>query len=101
LNRHGRSKGLVREVLARRFPGLGLERQKVSATDFFRGLLAKEGPHLWRASGGARELARLDIVDGNRLDSRVKDLSDGKNPTDLYRIWDVLRLEHWLRAQLT
>ena len=37
LNRGGRSKGLVRDMLARRFPHLGFERQKkVVAIDFFR-----------------------------------------------------------------
>jgi len=102
LSRHGKSKGLVREVLARRFPGLGFERQKkVSATDYFRGLMTREGAALWSASGGARELGRLGIVDSQQLDANFGNLFDGKNPKQLYRVWDVLRLEHWLRAQST
>jgi asparagine synthase (glutamine-hydrolysing) len=68
LNRGGRAKGMVRHTLARRFPGLGFERhKKVAATSFYHRILLDEGPRLWRAMGGARELARLENVDARNL----------------------------------
>jgi asparagine synthase (glutamine-hydrolysing) len=100
LNRGGRAKGMVRHTLARRFPGLGFERhKKVAATSFYHRILLEEGPRLWRAMGGVRELARLEIVDARMLESSVHALFAGKQPQELYRLWDVLGLEAWLRAQ--
>jgi asparagine synthase (glutamine-hydrolysing) len=101
LNRGGRAKGMVRHTLARRFPGLGFERhKKVAATSFYHRILLEEGPRLWRAMGGARELARLEIVDARMLESTVQGLFAGSQPQQLYRLWDVLGLEAWLRAQV-
>lgn len=100
LNRGGRAKGMVRHTLARRFPGLGFERhKKVAATSFYHRILLEEGPRLWREMGGARELARLEIVDAGMLESSVHALFAGMQPQQLYRLWDVLGLEAWLRAQ--
>jgi asparagine synthase (glutamine-hydrolysing) len=100
LNRGGRAKGMVRHTLARRFPGLGFERhKKVAATSFYHRILLEEGPRLWRAMGGARELARLEIVDARMLESTVHALCAGAQSQQLYRLWDVLGLEAWLRAQ--
>ena len=100
LNRGGRAKGMVRHTLARRFPGLGFERhKKVAATSFYHRILLEEGPRLWRAMDGVRELARLEIVDGRMLESTVHALFAGAQPQQLYRLWDVLGLEAWLRAQ--
>jgi len=48
---------------------------------------------------GVRELARLEIVDGRMLESTVHALFAGAQPQQLYRLWDVLGLEAWLRAQ--
>ena len=91
---------MVRHTLARRFPGLGFERhKKVAATSFYHRILLEEGPRLWRAMGGARELARLEIVDARMLESTVHALFAGAQPQQLYRLWDVLGLEAWLRAQ--
>ena len=51
----GRTKGLVRDTVARQFPELGFERaRKVDATGFFRGVLQREGPAAWQARDGAR-----------------------------------------------
>ena len=101
LNQGGRAKGMVRHMLARRFPGLGLERQKkVAATSFYHRILLDEGPRVWKALGGPRELSRLEIVDAKVLESTVQTLFAGSQPQQLYRIWDVLGLESWLRAQV-
>jgi asparagine synthase (glutamine-hydrolysing) len=100
LNRGGRAKGMVRHTLARRFPGLGFERhKKVAATSFYHRILIEDGPRLWREMGGVRELERLEIVDARMLESTVHALFTGARPQQLYRLWDVLGLEAWLRAQ--
>lgn len=100
LNQGGRAKGMVRQMLARRFPGLGFERhKKVAATTFYHRILLDEGPKLWKAQGGPRALEGLEIVDSKVLESTIQTLFAGSQPQQLYRIWDVLGLEAWLRAQ--
>jgi len=99
LNGKGKAKGLVRETLADRFPALGFERQKkVGATSFFHNLVLKEGPELWRASGGSPALAALGIVNPVLLNSSFERLFAGESGR-LYQVWEVLRLEKWVRAQ--
>jgi len=99
LNAKGKSKGLVRETLARRFPLLGFERQKkVSASSFFQDLVMREGPALWQAAGGARALAALGLVDPIVLDSTIERMFAGAERHNLYRVWEVLRLERWVRS---
>ena len=100
LNQGGRAKGMVRQMLSRRFPDLGFERhKKVAATSFYHRILLDEGPKLWKAQGGPRALEGLEIVDKKVLESTVQTLFAGSQPQQLYRIWDVLGLEAWLRAQ--
>ncbi len=99
LNRGGWSKGLVRYTMARRFPNLGFERhKKVAATSFFRHVLREQGPAAWRAIGSAERLADLGIVDRHQTSSLMAALLSGSDPTRLYRVWDVLALETWLRG---
>jgi asparagine synthase (glutamine-hydrolysing) len=101
LNRGGRSKGVVRETLARRFPELGFERQrKVVATDFSRSLLLEEGGRAWRAYGGTPALAEAGIVDGNEANRAVEAALRKPQGRDYDRIWDLLACETWLRAQM-
>jgi asparagine synthetase B (glutamine-hydrolysing) len=100
LNGNGKAKGLVRQAVADRFPELGFERQKkVGATSFFNSILMSEGPELWRAAGGARTLAELGIVDPHALNASVDQLFQGADPKRLYQVWEVLRLERWVRAR--
>jgi len=99
LNGEGKAKGLVRQALASQFPALGFERQKkVSATSFFQSLVMSEGPELWRAAGGAPTLGAMGIVNPNALNSTVDQLFGGAKPKRLYEVWEVLRLEQWVRA---
>jgi len=108
LMRGGYSKGLVRESLARRFPGLGFDRsRKVTASGFYRSVMIQEGVDAWRKLGGAQALAELGVVDGPVLDRHMDDLfrqgDTGLSATDpgkAWRIWYVLTTEAWLRAQL-
>jgi asparagine synthetase B (glutamine-hydrolysing) len=100
LNGKGKAKGLVRQALADRFPQLGFERQKkIGATSFFNSLVMREGPELWRAAEGARTLAELGIVNPHVLNASVDKLFQGSEPGRLYQVWEVLRLERWVRAR--
>jgi len=99
----GRSKGLVRRSLARRFPNLGFERQrKMEATSFYASLIYKDGGDIWQELGGARTLASLGIIDERAyrpvLDRLLRRREDG---TSAHRVWTVLNLETWARAQVS
>ncbi len=75
LNRGGRSKGLVRDAVARRFPGLGFERQrKVGATGFVRSVLRTEGVRAWESLGGATALVDSGVVEGSLLQEHLSAL---------------------------
>jgi asparagine synthase (glutamine-hydrolysing) len=101
LSLDGRTKGLVRGMLARRFPELGFERQKkVVGTEFANDTLVRELPGVLRSIGGARALAELGIVDPGRLEEAVQRMgSDPRERSKSYRIWHVLSLEAWVRAR--
>ena len=103
LNQGGRSKGLVRSALARRFPELGFERQrKVTAIPVARRTLVEEGRPAWRRLGGATALANLGVVDANAVSDLMAGLlSNGKNSENnfhSYRILDIISLEAWARS---
>jgi asparagine synthase (glutamine-hydrolysing) len=102
LYRGGRTKAMVRQTVARRFPGLNFERQrKVSAMDFFTSLLIEEVPRLWQAMEGAQGLAELGIVDGPALDSAMSVILSGtRPPQESHRVRDILLVEAWLRPRL-
>jgi asparagine synthase (glutamine-hydrolysing) len=100
LDRGGRSKGLVRDSVARRFPKLGFERQrKVISSNFFMGILLKEGPGVARRLGPPIVLASLGIVNG-RLAADTIDRAFDRPGREAYRAWDLLNLESWARNHL-
>jgi asparagine synthase (glutamine-hydrolysing) len=101
LNKGGRSKALVRQSLARKFPELGFDQQKKIVTiNFFDSTLLRDGKKAWQVMGGTPALVKLGIVDEERLASTIADLLTGGQPRQAYRIWDVLNLEAWLRPRL-
>jgi hypothetical protein len=100
LNRGGRSKGLVRHEVARRFPELGFERhKKVSAISFSRAVVLEQGERAWQASGGTPALEELDVVDQGALERELRTILS-KRHEDAYRLWDVLNLEAWTRSRI-
>lgn len=105
LNRGGRSKGLVRGMLAKRFPDLGFEtHRKITGNTTARTLYVEEGRLAWGRLGGAHALEELGIVDGDRVRRLVEDLltqsvAPEKNLYS-YRVWDILTLEAWARAHV-
>jgi asparagine synthase (glutamine-hydrolysing) len=101
LNRGGRSKGLVRQSVAQRFPALGFDRQrKVAATAFYRSVLRTEGPPIWQSLGGVRALSDLGIVDPVALAPFVATVLSGGLERQSHRIWQVIKLEAWARSRL-
>jgi asparagine synthase (glutamine-hydrolysing) len=100
LNKGGRSKGLVRESMARRFPELGFERQKkVWATNFFDTTVLRESKDAWQALGGTPVLADYGIVDPRALESTVAEIQTGRHLRSAPIIWEVMALERWLRSR--
>jgi len=100
LSKNGRSKGLVRETVARRFPKLGFENQrKMQATNFYRQSMEAEGAAAWKTLGSASALADLRVVDPDLLTDTMADLFAGRRPQESYRIWNTLRLEAWVRSR--
>jgi hypothetical protein len=97
----GRTKGLVRDTVARQFPELGFDRaRKVNATGFFRGVLEREGPAAWQARDGARTLSDLGVFASSTFEPVVHDLFAGRRPHDNYLVWNILNLESWVRARV-
>jgi asparagine synthetase B (glutamine-hydrolysing) len=99
LNAGGRSKGIIRKTLARRFPTLGLDRQrKVLAGSFFQSLLAHEGPSLAEMAGDFPALSTLGIVDGPATREAVcSGLKERLGPYGVARIFHTINLEMWVR----
>jgi len=100
LNRSGRSKGLVRETVARRMPGLSLDRQvKRTGTTFSRVLLAREAPALMKRLGPPTALGDLGVVDPHGAWTFAND-AVARGGQELYRVWDLLNLESWVRTRV-
>jgi asparagine synthetase B (glutamine-hydrolysing) len=99
LTEGGLSKGLVRKMLSRRFPQLGFERhKKVLATNYFTGLIIREGPEVWRKMGGAKALSRAGVIEPERLHSWIREVFEGARPSETARVWNLLSLEVWVRG---
>ena len=101
VNKGNRAKGLVRDMMARRFPDLGFDRlKKVIAVDYFRALMVAELPEAWAASGRARTLNDLGVVDSRRFGALVRDLLAGTaSPREEFFGWSVLTLEAWAESR--
>jgi asparagine synthase (glutamine-hydrolysing) len=100
LNRGGRSKGPVRDMVARRFPGLGFERhKKVAATRFAAATLLKEVPAAWRELGGTPYLTELGIIEGSVLEQDVERTFREDQTQTVHRLWYIMSLEAWVRGQ--
>lgn len=101
LNRGGRTKGLVRETISRRFPGLGFDRQKkIEIVEFFSELMRRDGERIWKRMGGARTLAKLDLVDPERVGSFVRTAINSGDYRHAFQAWMLMSIESWLRARI-
>jgi asparagine synthase (glutamine-hydrolysing) len=103
LDHDGRSKGLVRASLGRRFPHLGFEQQvKLEATSFYASSIRKEAGEIWQGFGGARTLSDLGIIDERFLSPLFEALQAQRHQgLAAHRVWSVLNLEAWARAHVS
>jgi hypothetical protein len=97
----GREKGLVRQNVAQRFPGLQFARQrKVSASNFFYSTLRREADDFVRRPDALAGLATLGIVDpGSAGQFLTASLASPELGT-VHRAWELLVLEAWVRPRL-
>jgi hypothetical protein len=95
----GRSKSLVRQTLARRFPTLGFERQrKVAATTFFNSTAGTEGPGAFAAiDRDFAALADLGVLD-RQTAVRTAERSLTSSSPDMKRMLAAINLESWVRV---
>jgi asparagine synthase (glutamine-hydrolysing) len=99
LLRGGLAKSLIRETMARRFPKLGLDRQKKRAgTAYFKAVLDREIPALWRANRDLSALADLGIVDVGAASAMADKSIASHFGTGLARTWNLVNVEAWVRA---
>ena len=95
----GRTKGLVRSSLARRFPNLGFEQQrKLEATRFYTSLIYRDAPAIWQQLNGAQALGALGIIDERKMNSSFEQFLTRRNIQNAHVAWSVLNLESWARA---
>ena len=98
LNEGGRTKGLVRRALARRFPGLDLERQrKVLALSLFQSTVWREVPTIACKIGDFPALSALGIVDGERAGAAIRDDLNSFG-SRIHRVWATINLEAWTQS---
>lgn len=101
LSEGGRSKGLVRQVLKRRFPELGFERQrKVLASNFFARVMSEEAQGVLRSLGGIAALDELGIADGSEFESTLQNAIQTGDNWRITQMWHVLNLESWVRLHV-
>jgi asparagine synthase (glutamine-hydrolysing) len=101
LDAGGRSKAPLRRMVARRFPALGVERQKKAhAVVFFDSMMRAESPAIWRASGGLQALRQLGVVDAPAARAYLDTLLQGPFVVDPGRVFEVLTLETWARHKM-
>jgi asparagine synthetase B (glutamine-hydrolysing) len=98
LNLGGRSKGLVRGSIARRFPDLGFGRQKkIIAVNYFAETVYSQWRPAWESLGGVGVLESLGIVHSGRLQRSAGELLASGKQKGSFPLWDVLNLESWAR----
>ena len=101
LARGGRSKGLVRDEVARRCPGLGFDSQrKVLGTGFFRERMQREAGSFWRRIGGPLALAKMGVVHTREVQCLMEKIEgDTADVRAVHQMWTLLSLEVWVRAR--
>lgn len=99
LTRGLRTKGMVRATVARRFPGLGLERKKkIWALSFFASTLEKDAPAVCRRFMDFSGLADLGVVDPAAARVSVEK-GFGGTPRQKVDAWRLIVLESWVRGR--
>lgn len=97
----GREKGLVRQAVARRFPGLGFERQrKVSASNFYVEILLKEGKNAWQILDGLETLTKIGVISKQFENSLLNTCLSSHDLHVIHKLWEFINLEAWVRSRV-
>jgi asparagine synthetase B (glutamine-hydrolysing) len=100
LTKGGRSKSMVREAMASRVAGFGIEKQKKITTGNFWPKKLEEATSCWNELGGVRALGELGVVDADLLGKEVRQmLAEGQKAAVPF-VWEILDHEAWARARL-
>ncbi len=100
LHKGDRSKALVRSMLEKRFPSLGLGNQRKIDTDALSAHFMKEqGPYFWGKLEGVCKLADLGLVNPKLLKNEVNLRISKSEEEDVVWFWTLLNLEGWLKAR--
>jgi hypothetical protein len=102
LYKDGRSKFLIRRMISRRCPGLGLDHQKkMAGTQFFRSVLAKELPGVWKSLGGELPtLTALGVIDRDGAKKAVENALQICDRRSLGSVWELVKLEAWAQSRI-
>jgi asparagine synthetase B (glutamine-hydrolysing) len=98
-----RTKGLVRNSIAKRFPELSFRNQrKITSAFTFGSILLRNGLYEWRKLGGAPALAELGVVNPTLLNPYVEELLGRSRlgPYNASAMWLLLTLEAWLQSRV-
>jgi hypothetical protein len=100
LTGNGRSRGLVRESIGKRFPTLDVRphRPRTGVTSFYRMTLLIEAGPAWEQLGGVQALADLHVVDRIRVTQRFEEITAKAQYDKAGFLWDILSLETWART---
>lgn len=100
----GWSKGLARDFLRCSFPELGVDRlPKPHVTEAFRRRILREGPDRLAELRPFPALETLGLVSGERAAralERILSSASASDPRSLYRFWQILHFESWLRGRI-
>lgn len=101
LNQGGRSKGLVRADVARRFPDFGFATQrKLVSRDFFVGRFYDELDDLLPIWGVPEALGELGIVEPMSVRAEIDEAKRVRDATEVDSIWRLMSLEAWARSRV-
>src|SRR5690606_23917621 len=100
LNQGGRSKGLVRNDVAKRFPDFGFATQKklISRDFFVERVFDAARPAIPRL-GGFPTLTAAGIGDDVRIGGVVDEATGVRDATHVDRLWRLMSLEAWARSR--
>ena len=101
LSAHGRSKSPARQLVARKLPTLGFDKQKkVQGTNYFATVMAREGRSGWESLGGVSALADLGVIDPQKWKLTMDAILRNNQPQELFRLWASLSVEAWVRSRI-
>ena len=97
--RGGRYKGLLRELLHRRHPQLGYDRQqKPYATGFVAGKVFEGARRIWPALKGTQALSELGVVQAESANALIREILEKQEVGQFRCLWMMLCAEVWARS---